>query len=209
MRIEELQKRRGSLVRLVLDDGSSVLVDRRTMEESPFRVGSSFSAEELTSLLEQSRIRRAREKALYLLSMRDYSRAGLAKKLEPEAGKAVAEDTADRMEELGLLDDAGYAGRLARDLTDRRCFSRRRVRQELTARGIGRDIIDQTIEELDDGDAQRALELLRKKRYNELSDEPVRRRAAAALARAGFDWEDIRQAIDCRRRELEESGAGE
>lgn len=112
------------------------------------------------------------------------------------------------MEELGLLNDESYAERLARDLTERRGFSRRHVRQELTAKGIGRDIVDTVMEGLESDDTQGALELLRKKRYNDLSDEHVRQKAMAALGRAGFDWEDIRRAVSLRLEELENENAG-
>lgn len=67
-----------------------------------------------------------REKALYLLSLRDYGRAELEKKLRDEAGEDAAAEAAGRMEELGLLDDRRYAARLAGDCVGRRCFPRRR-----------------------------------------------------------------------------------
>ncbi len=208
MRIDEIRKRRGFLVQLVLDGEPAALVDKRTMEESPYRVGSSLSEEELSALLAESKTRRTREKALYLLSMRDHSRAELEKKLARESGAEAAADIAGRMEDLGLLNDESYAERLARDLTERRGFSRRHVRQELTAKGIGRDIVDTVMEGLESDDTQGALELLRKKRYNDLSDEHVRQKAMAALGRAGFDWEDIRRAVSLRLEELENENAG-
>lgn len=61
--------------------------------------------------------------------------------------------------------------------------------------------------ELDPDDVEQALELLRKKRYNELSDPDTCRRAAAALTRAGFGWDAVRRAMDRRREELAEEDA--
>ena len=110
----------------------------------------------------------------------------------------------ERLERAGLLNDGAYARRLARDMVERRHFSRRRTLQELTARGLDRETAEEAVEELEPDDAEQALELLRKKRYNELSDPDTRRRAASALARAGFGWDAVRCAMERRREELAE-----
>lgn len=195
MIITELRKRRGRLYLLVLDGEPAMTVDVRTFEESPYRVGSSLSDEELKALLDESARRRAREKAVYLLSRSDHSRRGLEEKLCREAGAEVAEQTAQRMEELGYINDERYAHRLARDLTERKLYPRRRVVQELCARGISRELAMLAVEETEKEDLDKALELLDKKQYNRLHDENGRRKAEAALARYGFDGGTIRCAL--------------
>lgn len=204
MRIDDVQRRRGSLVQLVLDGEPAALIDRKTFEESPYEVGSSLSEEQWVALKKESKTRRAWDKALYLLSLRDYARAQLQRKLEREAGSELARETVERLERAGLLNDGAYARRLARDMVERRHFSRRRTLQELTARGLDRETAEEAVEELEPDDAEQALELLRKKRYNELSDPDTRRRAASALARAGFGWDAVRRAMERRREELAE-----
>lgn len=204
MRIDDVQRRRGSLVQLVLDGEPAALIDRKTFEESPYEVGSSLSEEQWVALKKESKTRRAWDKALYLLSLRDYARAQLQRKLEREAGSELARETVERLERAGLLNDGAYARRLARDMVERRHFSRRRTLQELTARGLDRETAEEAVEELEPDDAEQALELLRKKRYNELSDPDTRRRAASALARAGFSWDAVRCAMERRREELAE-----
>lgn len=204
MRIDDVQRRRGSLVQLVLDGEPAALIDRKTFEESPYEVGSSLSEEQWVALKKESKTRRAWDKALYLLSLRDYARAQLQRKLEREAGSELARETVERLERAGLLNDGAYARRLARYMVERRHFSRRRTLQELTARGLDRETAEEAVEELEPDDAEQALELLRKKRYNELSDPDTRRRAASALARAGFGWDAVRCAMERRREELAE-----
>ena len=191
-------------MQLVLDGEPAALIDRKTFEESPYEVGSSLSEEQWVALKKESKTRRAWDKALYLLSLRDYARAQLQRKLEREAGSELARETVERLERAGLLNDGAYARRLARDMVERRHFSRRRTLQELTARGLDRETAEEAVEELEPDDAEQALELLRKKRYNELSDPDTRRRAASALARAGFGWDAVRCAMERRREELAE-----
>ena len=203
MRIDDVQRRRGSLVQLVLDGEPAALIDRKTFEESPYEVGSSLSEEQWVALKKESKTRRAWDKALYLLSLRDYARAQLQRKLEREAGSELARETVERLKRAGLLNDGAYARRLARDMVERRHFSRRRTLQELTARGLDRETAEEAVEELEPDDAEQALELLRKKRYNELSDPDTRPlwhgRALAGMPSAapwngaGKSWRRMKQ----------------
>ena len=98
------------------------------------------------------------------------------------------------MEELGLVDDEAYAARLAGEYI-RRLYPRRRAVQELCGRGIGRELAEAAVDGMGTADADLALALLRKKYYNKLRDADGRRRTAAALARQGFSYEDIRYAF--------------
>lgn len=204
MRIDDVQRRRGSLVQLVLDGSPPLSLTGKPLRSPLMRWGSSLSEEQWVALKKESKTRRAWDKALYLLSLRDYARAQLQRKLEREAGSELARETVERLERAGLLNDGAYARRLARDMVERRHFSRRRTLQELTARGLDRETAEEAVEELEPDDAEQALELLRKKRYNELSDPDTRRRAASALARAGFGWDAVRCAMERRREELAE-----
>ena len=196
MIITEIRKRRGTLYLLVLDGEPAMTVDARTFDESPYRPGGAIDDGQLRELLEQSARRRAREKALYLLSLRDHSRAELEDKLRRGEGREAAAETAARMEELGLVNDEAYAYRLARELRLRTRYPLRRTVQELTARGVDREIALQAAGEPETDDAALALELLRKKYYNRLQTEEDRRRVRAALARRGFGGGDIRRAME-------------
>lgn len=196
MVITELHKRRGRLFLLVLDGEPSVTVDVRTFEESPYKVGSSLSSEQLEELLELSQQRRAREKALYLLSLRDHSKAELKKKLLRDADGETAESTANHMEELGLINDSAFAERRARDLIRRKLYPRSRVAQELYALGIDREEVQNIVNDIECDDAQQALALINKKYYNKMKSEEGIRKTTAALARYGFDGNAIRRAIN-------------
>ena len=212
MTITEIRKRRGRLYLLVLDGEPAMTVDIRTFEESPYRVGSSLSEEELRALLDESGRRRAEEKAVYLLSRGDHSRRGLEEKLRRSAGREAAAQAAQRMEELGYVNDERYALRLAQDLTERKLYPRRRAVQELCARGVDRELAVRAVDETEKEDLDKALELIAKKQYNRLHDEDGRRKAGAALARYGFDGGTIRRALaQCGADDTQEDGwdAGE
>ncbi len=131
----------------------------------------------------------AREIALRQLTVRARSRAELAKAL---ARKGVPEDTAqhvlDRLEEVGLVDDAAFA----RDWLaagGRRQRSRRALVAELGDKGVDREIVREAVAELDgDQDYLVARAYAERKATGLARLEPqVRyRRLTGALARRGF-----------------------
>ncbi|HCA71841.1 MAG TPA: regulatory protein RecX, partial [Ruminococcaceae bacterium] len=49
--------------------------------------------------------------------------------------------------------------------------------------------------EQNERDAQEGIRSVLQKRYRNLSDEKIRRRAAAALQRLGYEYDDIRAAM--------------
>jgi len=171
-------------------------VDRQTFDESPYRVDSEITEEQLETLLARSQYHRARERALYLLGLRDYACRELEQKLLTEATPEIAAAVVARLQEVGLLDDEQYAARLARHLSEYKQYPRRRVEQELRRRGIDSAIICDAMGGLESDDFQQALALLEKKYYNMLNTPEDRRRTTAALARRGFTYTAIRRAMD-------------
>lgn len=196
MKITEARRRRRSLYLLVLEDGRELLVDRRTFDESPHRVGGSLSEEQLEALLCRSEYNRAHDKALYLLSLRDYAGRELEKKLTGEATPAVAAAVVERLRAVGLLDDAAYARRTADSLVRYKQYPRRRVEQELLRRGIDRETAREAAQEADCDDLQQALALVRKKYYNKLQNREQRQKTVAALVRRGYSFEVARRAAE-------------
>lgn len=196
MKITEMAIRRRRLYLLRLEDGTEHLVDRRTWDESSYRVGGEITPEQWEALLTRSQYNRARERALYLLGLRDYACAELEQKLHTEATPEIAAAVVERLREVGLLDDGQYAARLARHLAQYKQYPRRRIQQELRRRGLPEEMAASAAEEAECDDLQQALALLEKKYYNKLNTPEDRRRVTAALVRRGFRFGTIRQAME-------------
>ncbi len=195
MIITEVRRRRRSVYLLVLDGQDGPTVDVRTFDESPYREGSDITEEELSTLLEASEYNRARDRALYLLGLRDYACKELEKKLLTEARLEIVARVVERLTEVGLLDDERYAERLAQSLSRSKQYPKRRVAQELQRRGVDRETAGFAAEEIACEDFEQALALIEKKYYNKMTDRESRQKVMAALARRGFSYEAIRQAI--------------
>ncbi len=198
MELTAAEPRRKSLVQLYLNGEAAVKIDAETFLRSGLKPGDELSDEELHELIQSSDARRAREKALYLLEHRSHSKKELTEKIaRTAASREAAQAAADRMEELGLLNDETYARDLARELFLRRRFGKARVRQELRLKGINPELIEELLEEY--GDEELALEniraVLEKKYAGWQEEEKLRRRAFAALQRLGYPYDLIRSAM--------------
>lgn len=121
--------------------------------------------------------------------------------------EAVVEDLIARFVDLGYLDDAAFAEQLAMSAVERRGDGRRAVAETLRKRGIPREIVDATLDELPDDDAERALDFARSKvRGVEGKDyEASLRRLAGQLARRGYPSS---VALTAARTALSEAGLG-
>lgn len=198
MELTAAEPRRKSLTQLYLNGEAAVKIDTETFLRSGLKPGDELSDEELHELIQASDARRAREKALYLLEHRSHSKKELTEKIaRTAASREAAQAAADRMEELGLLNDETYARDLARELFLRRRFGKARVRQELRLKGINPELIEELLEEY--GDEELALEnirtVLEKKYAGWQEEEKLRRRAFAALQRLGYSYDLIRSAM--------------
>jgi len=133
-------------------------------------------------------------RALWYLGRRDYGVKELRQRLlRPRPDKpAPSEEDVDRaiarMLELGLLNDARYAQRLAEALS-RKGYGARGIAFELKKRGLEEEI------EVPMEDSERISELLQSKYAAKLGDEKGRQAVFNALIRKGFGYSDIRTAM--------------
>jgi regulatory protein len=100
------------------------------------------------------------ERALGLLAVRPRTRHELSQRLR-RAGFDPEEvnDELDRLERVGLIDDAAFATRLAEQRLEIKRAGSRSVAGELRAKGVSADIVEAVIGPLAAGDEDRAGEL--------------------------------------------------
>lgn len=174
-------------------------LDTETLQRAGVRLGKELSDEELFQLREESETRRATERALYILERRNHFRKELEEKLRRSFSSTATQNAAERMIELGLVDDAAYARDFARRLLLRKGFSQQRVRMELCQRGLDRELAGEIAEELAlefaPDPTDKIVELLERKYPNAGQDEKQHRRAVNALLRLGYRLSEIRQAL--------------
>lgn len=96
--------------------------------------------------------------------------------------------------DYGFLDDGEYAAMIVRHYAAGG-YGPGRIKTELTRRGIPRDLWDRALLELPEGTDAIDRLLASKLRGQDPSDRKARDKAAAALFRKGYSWEDIRSAL--------------
>jgi regulatory protein len=105
----------------------------------------------------------------------------------------------DRLETLGVIDDASLAATLAFTQHSRKGLGRTAIQQDLARRHIDPELIEAALADIgEDDELDRATELA-VKRIGQLStydDETARRRLHGFLARKGYSSSVIRQAMD-------------
>ena len=138
---------------------------------------------------------RALQKAYTFLSYNAHSRKKLTEKLQ-KAGfsEGACELAMERLEQLGLIDDAALAARWAAVMLTSKRWGRRRANEELYKRGIDRDTAEAALADYDDG-AALYWQLEHKYGKKDLSDPKERQRVTAGLVRLGFSFEAIRNAL--------------
>lgn len=197
MTITDARRTKRGRISVYADGEFLFAVEEESWQLSGLSVGDATDEDRLNALLRQSRAQEARRRALHMLSARSYTAQNLTRRLAEKTDGEAARAAVSRMEELGLIDDADYALRYARDLFHLRGFAPRRIRYELQKRGISQDLCARALEALapDCGDlSARAAELLRA-RFGALQSEADLRRAAALLERCGYSYSDIQTAL--------------
>jgi len=150
--------------------------------------------------------RSAREDALRLLDRQRYTRRDLARRLRDKGhAPAEIEPALDRLDEVGLVDDAEYARAFIAGRWGRRAAGWRKIEQDLRARGVGADDVAEArrrfeAERGDEGGVDETSAALRvvqqaARRYAGLDRRVRRQRLTALLLRRGFSYDTIEQVL--------------
>lgn len=199
-RLTQIKETKKGRLALFLDGEFVFSLDEETFARANLHEGDDLESWQVEDLRKQSDTRRALDKAMDYLSLRDHASGELYQKLcrkfdAPSAAYAVA-----RAGELGLLDDAGFARRRAAELLRKR-KSRREILTDLAAKGIDRDTAAEAVEALYECDAEgenpelATARALVQRHYAAKLAAGKRDQVAAALARRGFSHAIIREAL--------------
>ena len=211
-----------------LEDGSAVRVGEGDVVSLGLYAGKELSDAEGEALASAEAHARLMERAVGLLSLRPMSRRELVDKLcapsRPKKGKypydklddapdrsalqsrreallAQAESVADRLTDLGLLNDGEYARTVARHYAAKG-YGPRKIRDELYLRGVPREHWEDALGEQERSDGQ--IDKLARQKLR--GAEPTRenlKKVSDYLARRGYGWEEISSALERIREEYD------
>ena len=113
--------------------------------------------------------------------------------VSPAASAAV-----ERLVEVGLIDDARYAQRIA-EIQSTKAVGAYAVRRKLRAKHFDEDAVEAAMEQFDDAQQAEACKTAAAKlwrKYGQLPAREGRAKLSQALARRGFGWDAISSAAD-------------
>ena len=181
---------------LSLESGETLKIALEQVADFSLCAGRELTDTELGRLRSAAVLSRTKERALRIINARAMSEREMYDRLvekgesEQNAAAAVA-----WLISLHFLNDADYAAAVARHCVAKG-FGKRRVRDELYKRKLPRELWDAAMEELPEEDD--ALDRLLRSRLRgaDADDRAALKRATDALLRRGFDWDEIKAAVE-------------
>ena len=181
-------------------DGTLIMrVAKKHFEKMKLRVGDEFEPEDYADSVAAIQLNDAYEFALTCLDFCQRSAAELTRKLISRGYVAPAAEAAvARLIEVGIIDDARYARRIA-ETASRKNVGIYAMKRKLMSKGFSEEDTENALEALDDAQQLAACcaaaDKLRPK-YAALPAREARMKLSQALARRGFGWDTISQALD-------------
>lgn len=208
MKILEIRPRRKAVSGIIFDceidpkewgadcDAAGYLsLDSELCEIKGLKAGMSLNGEQLEDLIRESHTKRAKSRAMWYLSHSDCSRAMLIEKLSNSFPDYACIAAADRMEELGFLNDEKYARYKFERILNEKKVSVGVAKQLLRGEGIDRELVDIIAEETEIDPIEPIVGLIEKKYKNKLGDFEANKKVIAALMRKGHKYPDIKEAL--------------
>lgn len=190
----EPQKRNKRRVSVFLDGNFLFGLSSETVGALGLHVGREVDRAELDRIAFEEQLHAARQYAFLLLSYKARTTSELRQRLGRKGfSPDIVSRTLQRLAELKMVDDAGFARRFTEDRINIGHKGKWRVRGELLKRGVAKEHIEEALATAPEETAA-AREVAQKYlgRNRRLEPDVLKRRLYAFLARRGFSPDTIR-----------------
>ena len=157
----------------------------------------SLFVEEKSELEIKEEVRRAKLRALHLLTAMDRTEANLREKLESSYSAETVETAVAYVKSFGYLDDERYVKNYIESKS--RSKSRKQIEQELLyKKGVSKEAVERGFEQAEQEDVTIVIEkYMRKKRIEpENCDYEQKQKFFAYMMRKGFQINDLKKVFD-------------
>jgi regulatory protein len=187
------QQRQTHRYSIYLDGRYSFSLSRTQLAERGLHLGQELDANDMKKLKSESDFGKKYDRTLRWLAIRPRS----AWEIDTYLARVAAEPGMQkgilaRLEGLGLVDDRGFAQSWVDSRRALKAVSRHRLQQELRAKRVPADIIEEVLAE-DETDDIEVLKGLIQRKIRLYGD---RQKLLSYLARQGWRYDDIRRALD-------------
>jgi len=201
-----LQTRDKNRVNVSVDGKYMFSLDVFQVGDLGLKVGREFSESDLQALISESQFGKLYGRALEYCFVRPHSarevrdylyRKTIAKRdktgeLRPGVPPEITTRVFDKLVEKGYVDDQKFTKYWVENRSVKKGVSRRKLIAELRSKGVGSDIIELSLAETERSDSEEIVKIITKKRSHYPDDQKL----MMYLARLGFDYDEIKKAID-------------
>lgn len=183
--------------RIVTDEKFAFVLYKGELSRYKLAVGKELSQEVFTRIQQEVLVKRAKLRAMHLLTRMDYTEAELYRKLmKGEYTKEAVDIAMEYVRSYHYLDDQRYASQYMAGRAGTK--SMRQMEFELEKKGVSREIIAACREGLEEQDETPLIRQLLEKRCRqpEKADAKEKNRHYAYLVRKGFRMEDISRVFE-------------
>ena len=183
------------------DGDISLTVTINQIADYSLFTGRELDDDEFAALSADANLSSAKSKALKMLGARPMSKKEIQDRLARKGtDDASSEKAIDWLENIGAVNDTEYACTIVRHYAQKG-YGLGRIRDELYKRGIPRELWDEVLTCMPETDDIIARQLKAKLRGSREKEDLTK--AANALYRRGYSWDEIRAAIESLRTEDE------
>ena len=194
MILREIKQTSPERFTLVFDDGTELKTTLGIITERLIHTGMEFEDDEYTELVSACTLALSKARALRIINARPMSREELRKRLI-EKGETPdnAEACAEWLCQMGLINDAEYAGSVVRHYAAKG-YGASRIKQELRRHGVSRELWDEAMSQMPEQDEYLARFL--RSRLTDPGNRAQVKKVSDALFRRGYSWDQIKHALN-------------
>lgn len=189
-------------VEIFFDDGNSVLIDYRIVQDFGLRKNDFIDENKKDELLLLSDKIRVKDAALKLILRRPHSSQELKNKLLRKGYKnEIIKNVIEELESKNYLNDTDFCKTYFEERFLRKKIGLNKIRAELVKKGIDRKIIDNVLSSVDENISYlNAIELAKKKmnhfKYDKIDKGKIKQKLYLFLTARGFQFDVIKKVFN-------------
>ena len=195
MKIKYVGIYKGSTAMVEFENGETKFINNSVANAFNLTSGMEIPESAWKQVELEEEYRKAKERALYLLDYKDYSYMDLYKKLEQNYSEDTCFRVLDKLSQMDCINDRRYAANLARHYCEVKKFGRYRAFQEMRRKGLTDGVINDALDEYDEGEFDRLVEVIQKKIPSYINKENGITKLKNYLIRQGYSYSQIKEAL--------------
>jgi regulatory protein len=189
-------------VHVIIDTGEELLLNNEVFIKNGLRKNDILDVSQILNLNRQNKIYQAKQTALNILSRRDHSKKELERKLyQRKIEKEIIEEVIQELSNLNYLDDVRFTKEYLEEKLRLKTSGKEKIKKELFAKGVSRDIIIDVLDEKGDIDetdvalnlANKKMKLISRKNQDKWK---IKQKIYSFLLSRGYDYETIEKVLN-------------